>query len=188
MFVSFLAFSLSGKSLAMCWWLWTSLNTCPWRTCASSVGPSSTRSDTLWPFSLTTGRMETLGSGNLAWGTWQVSETCKCGGFVARRKKRVCWVFPCCPGSCVSSEGFVGTSFFFLVHQTTSLHKDQKLYVRVMARAYLKQKTVVWRVCELFFSVCWYHEHVGFLVIIPLIIARVASGAGYFLPSCLSFS
>lgn len=111
----------------MCWWLWTSLNTCPWRTCASFVGPSSTRRDMLWPFSLTTGRMGTLDSGNLGWGTWRVSETWKCGGLAARKKIILLSISPlpsdtCIlqetevpqePGSCVFSEGFVGTSLCF---------------------------------------------------------------------------
>lgn len=93
MFVSFLPFSLSEKSQAMFWWLWISLNTCHWRTYASFVGPNSMKSDMLWRYFLTTEKMVTLDSGNLAWRTWRVSETCKCHGLVSRKKKRACWIF-----------------------------------------------------------------------------------------------
>lgn len=69
----------------MFWWLWINLNTCHWRTCALFVGRNSMKSDMLWQYFLTTERMVTLDSGNLAWRTWRVSETCKCDGLVARK-------------------------------------------------------------------------------------------------------
>lgn len=96
MFVQFLSFSLSEKSQAMFWWLWISLNTCLWRTCASFVGPNSTKSDMLWRYFLTTEKMVTLDSGNSAWRTWQVSETCKCYWFFARKSMSL-WNI--CPGA-----------------------------------------------------------------------------------------
>ena len=125
--VSFLPFSLSERSQAMFWWLWISLSTCHWRTCASFVGPNSMKSDMLWRYFLTTERMVTSDSGNLAWRIWQVSETCKCDGLVTR-KKRACWLFAPMPsvtcilqimklpweaGSCTLFERCIATSFPF---------------------------------------------------------------------------
>lgn len=93
---SFLSFSLSEKSQATFWWLWINLNTCHWRTCASFVGLSSTKTDTLWQYFLTTERMAILDSGNLAWRTWQVSEVCKCGGLLGKKPKKNSLLFVEC--------------------------------------------------------------------------------------------
>lgn len=94
MFIRFLSFSLSEKSQATFWWLWISLNTCHWRTCASFVGPNSMKSDMLWRYFLTTERMGTLDSGNSAWRTWQVSETRKCYWFFARKSTSLLNICP----------------------------------------------------------------------------------------------
>lgn len=199
MFVSLLPFSLSEKSRAMCWWLWTSSSTCPWRTCASSAAPSSTRRDMLWPYSSTTGRMATLDSGNLAWGTSRVSEAWKCRGLVARKKNELVEYFPSALSHLLSA-GDWGTTrawqfcvlsgvywyiILFLVHKSTSLHNDQRLPMRVMVRAYLKQNQLLIEYVNFFLCV----DTMSMLVSLwSLIIGRVASDAGYFLPSYLSCS
>lgn len=144
MFVSFLPFSLSEKSQAMFWWLWISLNTCHWRTYASFVGPNSMKSDMLWRYFLTTEKMVTLDSGNLAWRTWRVSETCKCDGLVSRKKNmsllNICTNALSHLHSANNGGGTRGWQLYvvlFLLHKCTFLTTDQRLCMEVM---HLKQK------------------------------------------------
>lgn len=151
----------------MFWWLWINLNTCHWRTCASFVGPNSMKTDMLWRYFLTTERMVILDSGNLAWRTWQVSETYKCSGLVG--KKRACW-------TCASMS-----SVIFIV-QITGTMRGWQFYTVWKARRYLISflfritvelfpvllKCYVWNSCQERIcnkKNCWKKLHTFFLVL-----------------------
>lgn len=66
--------SLSERWQAMCWWPWTSLTICLWRTWGSSEEPSCTRTATPSQSSSTTDGMGTSACVSWAWKTSQVSE------------------------------------------------------------------------------------------------------------------
>lgn len=168
MFVSLLSFSLSEKSQAMFWWLWINLNICHWRTCASFVGPNSMKSDMLWQYFLTTERMVTLDSGNLAWRTWRVSETCICDGLLTRKKMSLLNICPNALGHLHSANNG-GTMRDWQLYVVWEFYQylilflvNQKLFLELI-------KGCVWKSCQEPIwnkNSCWKSRWTFFLVLI----------------------